>query len=114
MEALALSRSVIATMIAGIPELVDGECGWLIPAGSEEALVQAMTDALHASPDELAALLAGRERFIACMTRHGMASLLSRRSRTVSRSGYLCSMMWKRRVGGWANRSTPTKWANRL
>lgn len=63
MEALALSRPVIATAIAGIPELVDAKCGWLIPAGSEDALVQAMTEALHASPDELADKgKVGRER----------------------------------------------------
>ena len=63
MEALALSRPVIATAIAGIPELVDDECGWLIPAGSEEALVEAMKAALHASPAELAKKGAvGRER----------------------------------------------------
>jgi colanic acid/amylovoran biosynthesis glycosyltransferase len=54
MEALALSRPVITTAIAGIPELVDAECGWLIPAGSERALVDAMTTALKASPEELA------------------------------------------------------------
>lgn len=63
MEALALSRPVIATAIAGIPELVDGECGWLIPAGSEEQLADAMTAALRSSPEELAAKGAvGRER----------------------------------------------------
>jgi glycosyltransferase involved in cell wall biosynthesis len=63
MEALALERPVIATAIAGIPELVDEECGWLIPAGTEEALVQAMSAALRASPEELAAKGAvGRER----------------------------------------------------
>jgi colanic acid/amylovoran biosynthesis glycosyltransferase len=53
MEALALSRAVITTAVGGIPELVDRECGWLIPAGSEDALVEAMTAALHASPEEL-------------------------------------------------------------
>jgi colanic acid/amylovoran biosynthesis glycosyltransferase len=53
MEALAMSRPVITTAIAGIPELVDNECGWLIPAGSEQSLVEAMTKALHASSDEL-------------------------------------------------------------
>jgi glycosyltransferase involved in cell wall biosynthesis len=63
MEALALERPVIATAVAGIPELVDEQCGWLVPAGSEEALVDAMTAALHASPDELSAKGAiGRER----------------------------------------------------
>lgn len=63
MEALALSRPVITTAIGGIPELVDRENGWLIPAGSEDALVEAMAAALHASPDELSAKGAiGRER----------------------------------------------------
>ena len=63
MEALALRRPVVATRIAGIPELVDEQCGWLIPAGSKTALVEAMTAALHASPEELAAKGAvGQER----------------------------------------------------
>jgi glycosyltransferase involved in cell wall biosynthesis len=63
MEALALRRPVVATSIAGIPELVDEQCGWLIPAGSESALAAAMTAALHASPEELAAKGAvGQER----------------------------------------------------
>jgi len=55
MEALALGRPVIATAVAGIPELVDGACGWLIPAGSEDALVGAMTAALHAEAEDLSA-----------------------------------------------------------
>jgi glycosyltransferase involved in cell wall biosynthesis len=55
MEALALSLPVIATAVGGIPELVDAECGWLIPAGSEDALIEAMTAALHASHENLAA-----------------------------------------------------------
>ena len=63
MEALALRRPVISTAIAGIPELVDDSCGWLIPAGSEEALADAMRAALHASSDELSAKGAvGRKR----------------------------------------------------
>ena len=33
MEAFALGRPVISTYIAGIPELVDREPGWLVPAG---------------------------------------------------------------------------------
>ena len=40
MEALALGRPVVTTAIAGIPELVEsGQTGWLVPAGSAEALV---------------------------------------------------------------------------
>src|SRR6266540_4017165 len=55
MEALALGRPVIATTIAGVSELVrPGENGWLIPAGSVDALVVAMREVLSAPPDRLA------------------------------------------------------------
>jgi len=65
MEAFALSRPVVTTAIAGIPELVDSECGWLIPAGSLDALVEAMRAALHAPADELSHKGAtGRERVL--------------------------------------------------
>jgi len=65
MEAFALSRPVVTTMIAGIPELVDGECGWLVPAGAAEALAEAMKKALHAPADELSRKgAAGRERVL--------------------------------------------------
>jgi glycosyltransferase involved in cell wall biosynthesis len=54
MEALALHRPVISTYVAGIPELVKpGECGWLVPPGSVDALADAMRDALTAPQDEL-------------------------------------------------------------
>ncbi len=54
MEALALRRPVIATYIAGIPELVKaGENGWLIPAGSIGALTAAIEDCLSRSSDEI-------------------------------------------------------------
>ena len=54
MEAMALGRPVISTYVAGIPELVvPGLCGWLVPAGSVEALVEAMRDALLSSTADL-------------------------------------------------------------
>jgi glycosyltransferase involved in cell wall biosynthesis len=54
MEAMALGRPVISTYVAGIPELVvPGLCGWLVPAGSVEALVEAMRDALLSSTTNL-------------------------------------------------------------
>jgi glycosyltransferase involved in cell wall biosynthesis len=63
MEALSVGRPVITTSIAGIPELVDEQCGWLIPAGSEDALLAVMKEALHASGNALDAKAAvGRER----------------------------------------------------
>lgn len=63
MEALALGRPVISTYIAGIPELVDEGCGWIIPAGDGDALVRVMREALTASPEKLRDLGAeGRRR----------------------------------------------------
>ncbi|MFJ4065736.1 glycosyltransferase [Pseudomonas sp. NPDC089996] len=48
MEAMALRRPVLTTYVAGIPELVrQGENGWLFPAGSVEALTEAMLDCLQ-------------------------------------------------------------------
>ncbi|MGB7161382.1 MAG: glycosyltransferase family 4 protein [Tepidisphaeraceae bacterium] len=47
MESFALQRPVIATQIAGVPELVrHGESGWLVPASAIEELVDAMREAL--------------------------------------------------------------------
>ncbi|MET0344507.1 MAG: glycosyltransferase family 4 protein [Polyangiales bacterium] len=54
MEALGRGRPVITTYIAGIPELVrDGVEGWLVPAGSSDAVAQAMREALDATPAQL-------------------------------------------------------------
>ncbi|HEU4460470.1 MAG TPA: glycosyltransferase family 4 protein [Methylibium sp.] len=55
MEALAMGRPVISTYIAGIPELVDEGCGWIVPAGSVEALADALRAAARATPAELEA-----------------------------------------------------------
>jgi colanic acid/amylovoran biosynthesis glycosyltransferase len=54
MEAFAAGRPVIATAVAGTPELVqDGRTGWLVPPGDAAALAAAMMDALSKSPAEL-------------------------------------------------------------
>jgi len=54
MEALALERPVVATWVAGVPELVsDGACGWLVPPGSARALATALGAALRAPLDTL-------------------------------------------------------------
>ena len=54
MEAMALRRPVVTTFVAGIPELVlDGENGWLVPAGDVESLALAMQACLAATPEQL-------------------------------------------------------------
>ena len=55
MESLALERPAVSTGIAGIPELIEpGVSGWLVPAGSIEALAKAMKEVLSADPSRLA------------------------------------------------------------
>lgn len=64
MEAMAAGRPVVATLIAGMPELVlPGETGWLVPAGDVEALADAL-GAVAATPRERLAAMgaAGRAR----------------------------------------------------
>lgn len=56
MEALALSRPVIVSAIAGTPELVNKDCGWLVSAGSVSELAEAIRAALNASPENLDAM----------------------------------------------------------
>ncbi|RDW11671.1 glycosyltransferase, partial [Paracoccus thiocyanatus] len=57
MEAMARARPVIATYIAGIPELVrPGSEGWLVPAGDSGALAETMLQAARTAPETLAAM----------------------------------------------------------
>ena len=67
MEAMAQGRPVLATAIAGVPELVlGGETGWLVPAGNEAALGHAMATLAATPVEELARMgLNGRERVLA-------------------------------------------------
>ena len=66
MEAMALQRPVIATYVAGVPELVTpGEHGWLIPAGDIDALANALQAALEAPQESLRKMgQAGQARVI--------------------------------------------------
>lgn len=65
-EALTLQRPVISTYVGGIPELVrPGREGWLVQAGSAEAVADAMQQCLQTPVQELARMGAsGRARVI--------------------------------------------------
>lgn len=79
MEALALGRPVISTRVAGIPELVDETCGWLVPPGDPTALAEAMGAALALAPAQLAAMgAAGRARIVRLHDRRSLARILRR------------------------------------
>ncbi|ONN65408.1 glycosyltransferase family 4 protein [Herbaspirillum sp. VT-16-41] len=71
MEAMALRRPVLTTFIAGIPELViDGENGWLFPAGDVERLVNSMQACLQASPEQLERM--GEAAHVRAVARHSI------------------------------------------
>lgn len=66
MEAMAAGRPVIATSIAGLPELVTPETGWLVPAGDAEALATAIGALAETPLPRLTEMgLAGRARVLA-------------------------------------------------
>ena len=67
MEAMAAGRPVIATYIAGIPELVrPGETGWLVPAGDVSALADVVDELATATPGQLREMgQTGRARALA-------------------------------------------------
>jgi glycosyltransferase involved in cell wall biosynthesis len=71
-EALALGRPVLTTYIAGIPELVDPDCGWLVPAGAIEPLTAAMLEVLEMDVKDLAARGAEGKRRVHAM--HGAST----------------------------------------
>lgn len=85
MEAFALGRPALTTYIGGIPELVEDKvCGWLIPAGSVDALVGAMAEVLRTPVDDRAAMAReGRARVLASHdTRTAVEPLLDEFRRT--------------------------------
>ena len=72
-EAMALRRPVLATYVGGIPELVrPGENGWLVPAGSVDALARAMEDFLSRSDEELNRM--GNAGYLRAVGQHSMGS----------------------------------------
>jgi glycosyltransferase involved in cell wall biosynthesis len=78
MEAMALRRPVIATCVAGIPELVrSGQDGWLVPAGDITALAEAMQNCLTASAEHIRRMgETARERSLARHSVHTEAAKL--------------------------------------
>ena len=68
MEALALGRPVVSSYVAGIPELVEnGVNGWLVPAGSVEALTEALREVLATPVERLAAMGRAGARSVAVL-----------------------------------------------
>jgi glycosyltransferase involved in cell wall biosynthesis len=88
MEALALGRPVLTTYVAGIPELVaPGVNGWLVPAGSVDALADTLRQVLETPIERLTALgQAGAKRVAAMHDAVREAAKLAALFRTVPSS----------------------------
>ena len=72
MEAMALGRPVITTPVAAIPELVNPQCGRLVPVGDAAALAEAIDAVLDAPYEQRVAWgRVGRDRVAA---RHDAAA----------------------------------------
>ena len=79
MESMALRTPVISTYVAGIPELVTPDHGWLVAAGDVRALADAMRQVLDTDEDDLARIGdASRGRVLARHDIAGSAHLLER------------------------------------
>lgn len=68
MEAMANGRPVIATAIAGVPELVNRDAGWTVPAGDAMALATAIHALSQMPPERLAEM--GRAARARVLERH--------------------------------------------
>jgi glycosyltransferase involved in cell wall biosynthesis len=80
MEAMALGRPVLSTLIAGIPELVrPGENGWLVPAGDVEAAAVALKEIAAASAARLDEMGAAGQALV--RERHSTATEVDRLER---------------------------------
>lgn len=86
MEAMAAARPVLATWVAGIPELVrDGQTGWLVPPGDAGALAEAIGALARTPRDRLAAMgRAGRERVL---ERHDIDAQAARLAALIAQAG---------------------------
>src|SRR5262249_6218394 len=69
LEAMAMGRPVIASAVAGIPEVVrPGSNGWLVTAGRADELAAAMREAMLAPADRLTEM--GRRGREVVLARH--------------------------------------------
>ena len=91
MEAMAAGRPVVATYVAGIPELVrPAETGWLVPAGDATALRDALREVSQTSHGKLAAMGAAARALV--LERHDVdreAARLAQHFRSAAHGGGL-------------------------
>ncbi len=86
MEAFALRRPVVSTYVAGIPELViNGENGWLVPAGSVDCLAEALKACLSTPAEKLNAM--GEAAYQRVLARHSIGTEAAKIARLIRGPG---------------------------
>jgi glycosyltransferase involved in cell wall biosynthesis len=77
LEAAACALPAVATDVPGTPEvLVNGETGWLAPAGDCTALAESMTRMMRTTPEERHAMGERARQFV--MERFSLDAILDR------------------------------------
>lgn len=85
MEAMAAGRPVIATSIAGIPELVTPDCGWLVPAGDAASLAEAICHLAETPFDRLTIM--GQSARNRAFARHNIETEAEKLTLLIARKG---------------------------
>ena len=85
MEAMAAGRPVIATSIAGIPELVTPDCGWLVPAGDAASLAEAICHLAETPFDRLTIM--GQSARNRALARHNIETEAEKLTLLIARKG---------------------------
>lgn len=89
-EALACGRAVVATPVGGVPEVVDGESGVLVPARDAVALAEGLAQALERQWDEraLSRKFSRDWHQVACETLQACEEAVSEASGATARAGH--------------------------
>jgi glycosyltransferase involved in cell wall biosynthesis len=97
MEALGLGRPVLATYVAGIPELVEpGRSGWLVAAGSVDTITDGIREVLSTPIERLEAM--GREGRQAVREQHDVRESAARLHQLFARYVSGCELEPARRA----------------
>lgn len=106
MEAMALRRPVVTTIISGIPELVrPGIDGWLVPAGDADALASALRSCIEAPEDLIGRMGAAAHDRV--QERHNVDVEASKLQKLFVGSCDISRSARVQRVPGWRKKKRP-------